>query len=64
MAVFLRRIPAVDALLGDSYEANGGCTGPDGATWFLTENRLLRLKDGIWSLRLASAQLVLAATGT
>ena len=27
----LRRIPAVDALLGDSYEANGGCTGPASA---------------------------------
>jgi diguanylate cyclase (GGDEF)-like protein len=44
------RIPAVDALLGDSTEIVAGCAGADGTDWFLTGDRLLRLKNGAWTL--------------
>ena len=44
------RIAAVDALLGQPNRVEAGCEAPDGVLWFLANNRLLRLKDGQWSL--------------
>jgi diguanylate cyclase (GGDEF)-like protein len=44
------RVPAVDALLGQPNRVEAGCEAPDGVLWFLANNRLLRLKDGQWSL--------------
>jgi diguanylate cyclase (GGDEF)-like protein len=43
------RIPAVDALLGDSTKVNAACVAPDGAVWLLANNRLLREKDSHWT---------------
>jgi diguanylate cyclase (GGDEF)-like protein len=43
------RVKAVDALLGDSSKVLGGCISPDGAAWFLGNNRLVRFKDGAWT---------------
>jgi diguanylate cyclase (GGDEF)-like protein len=42
------RIPAADALAGDS-QVGGSCESPDGADWFGVGNRLLRFKGGQWS---------------
>ena len=44
------RIAAVDALLGQPNRVEAGCEAPDGVLWFLANSRLLRLKDGQWSL--------------
>jgi diguanylate cyclase (GGDEF)-like protein len=47
-----QRIAAVDALLRNSsnVEFYAGCAAPDGAAWFLAENRLLREKNGQWTM--------------
>ncbi len=45
----LRRIKAVDELLGDSSRILGSCRSSDGALWFLGNNRLVRFKGGLWS---------------
>jgi diguanylate cyclase (GGDEF)-like protein len=44
-----RHVAAVDALLGDSKDVVAGCEAPGGSDWFLTKNRFLRLKDGVWT---------------
>lgn len=44
------RIPAADALAGQSTPVLAACESPDGADWFTAGNRLLRLKDGQWSM--------------
>jgi diguanylate cyclase (GGDEF)-like protein len=44
------RIPAVDALTGNSAPAMADCESPDGADWFVVGSRLLRFKDGLWSV--------------
>jgi sugar lactone lactonase YvrE len=41
--------PAADALLGSSTTVEAACAAPDGAAWFLGDNRLLRFKNGAWS---------------
>jgi diguanylate cyclase (GGDEF)-like protein len=43
-------IPEADALLGDARRVETGCASRDGALWFLSSNRLLREKDGAWSI--------------
>ena len=43
------RIPAVDALLGDSTKVDAGCIAPDGTVWLLASNRLLREQDSRWT---------------
>ncbi len=43
------RIPAADALAGDSPQVGASCESPDGADWFAVGNRLLRFKGGQWS---------------
>ncbi|MGA3009147.1 MAG: diguanylate cyclase [Terracidiphilus sp.] len=45
----LPRVKAVDALMGDSSRIVGGCKSPGGDLWFLGNNRLARLKDGVWT---------------
>jgi len=42
------RIPAVDALMRNAARVEAGCAAPDGALWFLANNKLLRFKDGQW----------------
>jgi diguanylate cyclase (GGDEF)-like protein len=37
-------------LLGASQRVNAGCQSPDGAIWFMTTNRLLRLEKGRWTV--------------
>jgi diguanylate cyclase (GGDEF)-like protein len=44
------RIPAVDALLGPSASVMQGCESSGGEDWFLSGSRMLRLKDGQWSV--------------
>ncbi|MGA2166998.1 MAG: diguanylate cyclase [Terracidiphilus sp.] len=44
-----RRIGAADAFLTASAQVDTGCRSPNGALWFLTHNRLLRLQDGQWT---------------
>ena len=36
-------------LLGTKHQVNAGCQSPDGALWFMTTNRLLRLENGHWT---------------
>jgi diguanylate cyclase (GGDEF)-like protein len=43
------RIPAVDALLGDSTRVDAACVTPDGTVWLLANNRLLRNQDNRWT---------------
>jgi diguanylate cyclase (GGDEF)-like protein len=43
------RVPAADALLGDSTQVVAGCESPDGADWFAAERRLARFKNGQWT---------------
>jgi diguanylate cyclase (GGDEF)-like protein len=43
------KVEAVDSLLGKSSRVIGGCISPDGAAWFLGNNRLVRFKDGAWT---------------
>jgi len=43
------RVPAVDALLGMPNRVESACAAPGGDLWFLANNRILRLKDGLWS---------------
>ncbi len=43
------KVKAVDSLLGNSSRFLGGCISPDGAAWFLGNNRLVRFKDGVWT---------------
>jgi diguanylate cyclase (GGDEF)-like protein len=43
------RAKAADALFGNSSKVVGGCISPDGAAWFLGNNRLVRFKDGVWT---------------
>lgn len=45
-----QRIAAVDALLGGSHRVETGCSSADGTDWLLAGNRLLRFRDGEWSL--------------
>lgn len=40
---------AADALLGSSTTVEAACAAPDGAAWFVGDNRLLRFKNGAWS---------------
>jgi diguanylate cyclase (GGDEF)-like protein len=47
--VALPRVKAVDALLGGSSRILGGCKSPGGDLWFLSNNRLVRFKDGAWT---------------
>ena len=44
-----QRIPDADALLGSSNEVSAVCKSPDGAAWFLSNNRLVRLDRGLWA---------------
>lgn len=44
------RIPAADALLGDSTRVDAGCVAPDGAVWFLANGKLLREQNGLWTV--------------
>ncbi len=44
------RISAVDALTGSSTEFFDSCESPDGTDWFAAGSRLLRLKNGQWSM--------------
>jgi diguanylate cyclase (GGDEF)-like protein len=43
------RIPAADALAGDSSQVGASCESPDGADWFGVGSHLLRFKGGRWS---------------
>jgi len=43
------RIPALDALRGDSTGGAATCVAPDGAVWLLANNRLLREQDNRWT---------------
>jgi len=43
------KVTAVDSLLGNSSKVLGACISPDGAAWFLGNNRLVRFKDGAWT---------------
>jgi diguanylate cyclase (GGDEF)-like protein len=44
-----KRDKGADALLGTSSQVNAGCQTPDGAVWFMTTSRLLRLQNGSWT---------------
>ena len=44
-----RSIPAANALLGNSAIVQSGCGSPDGADWFVGDNRIVRFKDGQWT---------------
>jgi len=46
------RIPAADALLGDSTRIDASCITSDGAVWFLANNKLLREQNDIWTVPL------------
>jgi diguanylate cyclase (GGDEF)-like protein len=37
-------------LLGPMHQVNAACESPDGAVWFMTTNRLLRLQNGHWTV--------------
>ena len=41
---------AAGPLLGSSTQVNAGCQSPDGAVWFMTTSRLLRLENGRWTI--------------
>jgi diguanylate cyclase (GGDEF)-like protein len=41
---------AAALLLGASPQVNAACQSPDGAVWFMTTSKLLRLQTGHWSL--------------
>ena len=41
---------AAGPLLGSSTQVNAGCQSPDGAVWFMTTSRLLRLENGRWTV--------------
>jgi diguanylate cyclase (GGDEF)-like protein len=43
------RIPAADALMGDSTWAAASCESADGTDWFGVGDRLLRFKAGQWT---------------
>jgi diguanylate cyclase (GGDEF)-like protein len=43
------RIPAVDALLGDSTKVDAACVAPGGAVWLLAKNQLLREQGNRWT---------------
>jgi diguanylate cyclase (GGDEF)-like protein len=45
-----QQIPEADALLGDARRVETGCAARDGAIWFLSNNRLLRERNGVWSI--------------
>ena len=42
-------IPAANSLLGNSTITQAGCSSPDGADWFVGNNRIVRFKNGQWS---------------
>jgi diguanylate cyclase (GGDEF)-like protein len=44
------RIPAADALLGNSTRIDASCVAPDGAVWFLANNKLLREQNNLWTV--------------
>jgi len=43
------RVAEVDALMGGPARIEAACAAPDGAIWFLSQNRLLRYRDGQWT---------------
>jgi diguanylate cyclase (GGDEF)-like protein len=45
-----QRVAAATALLGDGDRVDVAAVGRDGTLWFLANNRLLRLRNGVWSL--------------
>jgi diguanylate cyclase (GGDEF)-like protein len=45
-----RPVEAAAKLLGDSHQVNAGCEDRTGAVWFLTNDRLLRLQNGQWTM--------------
>jgi diguanylate cyclase (GGDEF)-like protein len=44
-----QQVKAAAPLLGASSEVNASCQSPDGAVWFMTPSKLLRLENGRWS---------------
>lgn len=44
-----RRVPEADPLLTPTTQVDAGCLAPDGALWFLANNRLVRFAAGRWS---------------
>jgi diguanylate cyclase (GGDEF)-like protein len=45
----LHRIPAADALKGDSTRVPASCESSDGVDWFAVGSHLVRLKEGRWT---------------
>jgi diguanylate cyclase (GGDEF)-like protein len=47
-----RLVPEVDKLLGESTHADvgAGCVESDGSAWVLANNRMLRERDGAWTM--------------
>ncbi len=46
----LRRVQAVDALLGKNDRIEGGCRSPNGALWLVGDTRLIRFENGAWGV--------------
>jgi diguanylate cyclase (GGDEF)-like protein len=44
------RVPAVDALIGDSTPVDASCETSDGAMWVLAANQVLREQSGQWTI--------------
>jgi diguanylate cyclase (GGDEF)-like protein len=42
-------LPTANALLGGATSIQESCQSPDGADWFVSSNRVVRFKDGVWS---------------
>ncbi len=43
------RIPAADALVGESTRVDASCAAPNGAVWFLANGKLFREQDSRWT---------------